>query len=99
MSYEAFGDDDDGHMECYSYSEKQVHEHEEDARDAERTRIASYMRSRYPQSRHAREWAEWIESLCVHCGCEQSGHVTVHAGSLVSVVAEMKECPGYERAT
>ena len=37
MSYEAFGDGDDGHEDCFT--EEQVKEHEEDARDAERARI------------------------------------------------------------
>lgn len=94
MSYEAWGDGDDGHDGCLT--EEQVKEHEEDAKDAERARLAEYMRSQYPQNRHAREWAEWIESLCTYCGCEQSDHVPVHAGSPVSVVAGLKECPGYQ---
>ena len=89
MSYEAWGDDDDGHDVCYDA------EQVEEARQEERDRIVARMREAYPMNRHAQEWADWIEKLCVRCGCEESDHVPVHAGTSVSVVANLKECPGY----
>lgn len=79
MSYEAFGDDDDGHLGCYS--EEQVQEHEQEARAEERARIVTMMRTDYPMNQHAREWADWIEKLTDWPSdgtCRKCGHVPRH---------------------
>jgi hypothetical protein len=89
MSYEAWGEPDEAHDGCFT--EEQVQE----ARQEERDRIVARMREAYPMNAHALEWADWIEDLCVRCGCEKLDHVPVHAGTSVSVVANLKECEGY----
>lgn len=57
MSYEAWGEPDEAHDGCFT--EEQV----EEARQQERARIVAKMRAAYPNNHHAREWADWIETL------------------------------------